>query len=761
MTIPMLEPGRHLLDSLLDRQRKSWLDGQGATIEALLGESGIEPSNDALLDLVYNEIVVREELGERPTLDDYVQRFPHLREDLELHFEIHHAVHAGVLAEPPHGRNGCHRAALDGIAPELSLQDYELIGELGQGGMGVVYKARHLRLNRHVALKMFRPGRPPTPREVLRFQTEAEAIARLQHPNIVQIFEIGRWEDLPWLALELAEQGTLAQKLQRMPLDPSSAAQLVETLARAMHYAHQQHIIHRDLKPANVLFTRDGTPKITDFGLAKLIEEDGDSPRDATHTGEPLGTPRYMSPEQAAGKQDSITPATDVYALGTLLYECMTGQAPFVATSVVETLDKIRSQEPLPPRRLQPAIPRDLETISLNCLHKEPRRRYASAGALAEDLRRFALGEPILARPTPAWERAWKWCRRRPTHAALTGVGLLLMLAGITFALVHSAMERARLATTRDEVSRLMKEGQNALLRQDADQAQARFQAAWMLVHGEPALQEDQTHVAGWLDHSRRAVSQHRWKQRVPPREYDSLRDEALFLSLLLHPDKQEGLRAARLAIDAALALTLPDDPAWRGEREQLIALDAELYCWEGATERALQRLADAGEPASRLVHERRAHYLDVLDRKAEGDQARKRAEQFPLEKSETLFLQGMDRLRRKDYAEAVRDFEQVLDAEPEHFSARLFQAACYLQQKQPTVAKVALTACIAQRPRFGWSFLLRGQAHLQEGDCAAATQDFERALNLNPGEPLRLALLTHLGLAHLQQHANKPPVPR
>jgi tetratricopeptide (TPR) repeat protein/tRNA A-37 threonylcarbamoyl transferase component Bud32 len=757
----MPEPERHLLDSLLDRQRQSWLDGQGTAIEDLLKEPGLEVGNDALLDLVYNEIVVREEQGERLSLEPYVQRFPHLREDLEVHFEIHRAVHAGLLTDPPPGRNGCHGPRVNGHAEESSLRDYELVGELGQGGMGVVYKARHVRLNRHVALKMFRPGRVPSPREVLRFQTEAEAIARLQHPNIVQIFEIGQWEGLPCLVLELAEQGTLAQKLQRMPLDPRSAAELVETLARAMHYAHQQHIIHRDLKPANVLFTRDGTPKITDFGLAKLVEEDGESPRDATRTGEPLGTPRYMAPEQAAGKQDGITPATDVYALGTLLYECLTGQAPFLATSVVETLERIRAQEPLSPRRLQPAIPRDLEIICLNCLHKEPGRRYASARALAEDLRRFALGEPILARPTPYWERAWKWCRRRPTHAALAAVGIFLIFAATALALVHGAMERARLAATRGEVARLMKEGQDALLRQDVDQAQARFQAAWMLVQGERALQEEQTHVAGWLDHSRRAVSQHRWRQRIPPREYDSLRDEALFLSLLLYPDQQEGVRVARLAIDAALALTLPDDPVWRGERERLIVLDADLYLWGGAAEQALKRLADAAEPFSRLVHERRANYLDVLGRKTEAVQARQRAEQFPQEKSEVLFLRGIDHLRHKEFAEAAREFEQVLDEEPEHFTARLFQAACYLQQQQPTVAKVALTACIAQRPPFGWSFLLRGQAHLQEGNCAAATQDFERALNLNPGEPLRLALLTHLGLAHLQQQAKKLPAPQ
>jgi len=308
------------------------------------------------------------------------------------------------------------------------LADYEILSVLGQGGMGIVYKARHRRLKRLVALKMFQPGRFPSERELARFRTEAETVARLQHPNIVQIFEVGQANGLPFLALELAENGTLAQKLQNLPFAPRAAAELVEILARAIQHAHEQHIIHRDLKPANVLFARDGTAKITDFGLAKVLEHDLDG-RDATRSGEPIGTPRYMAPEQAAGQGDQIGPATDVYALGTLLYEALTGQVPFVSASVVETMQKIRQDEPLPPRRLQPSIPRDLETICLNCLHKAPQRRYASALALGETCADSCNESRFLpagrrpgnacgcgagaVRPRPPWSLcASSWCSR-------------------------------------------------------------------------------------------------------------------------------------------------------------------------------------------------------------------------------------------------------------------------------------------------------------------------------------------------------------
>ena len=335
---------------------------------------------------------------------------------------------------------------------------------------------------------MFQPGRRPSTRELARFHAEAEAIARLHHANIVQIFEIGQAHGKPYLALEWVEKGTLQQKLQDMPYMPRAAAELIETLALAIQHAHENHVVHRDLKPANVLFAADGTPKITDFGLAKILAAQDDQPQEATRSGEPVGTPRYMSPEQAAGKPDQIGPATDVYALGTMLYECMTGNVPFMSASVIDTVDKIRYEEPVPPRRLQRAIPRDLETICLNCLHKVPARRYASALALAADLRRFLQGEPIQARRTSAWERAWMWCRRRPAVATLLAASAGFVIGGLILFIIREHAERQRIAALRMEVAALMQAGQTALINGDGRVAKERFQDALAKVQAEPAL---------------------------------------------------------------------------------------------------------------------------------------------------------------------------------------------------------------------------------------------------------------------------------
>jgi tetratricopeptide (TPR) repeat protein len=299
--------------------------------------------------------------------------------------------------------------------------------------MGVVYKARQVSLNRLVALKMIRSGVLASGGELARFRTEAEAVARLRHPNIVGIYEIGEVDGRPFFSLEYAEGGSLSARLADTALTPPQAARLVEALAGAMQAAHSAGVVHRDLKPGNILLTADGTPKITDFGLAKLLG--GDSGR--TESGAILGTPSYMAPEQARGqsRDAAVGPAADVWALGALLYETLTGRPPFRGPSVLETLDQVRLQEPVPPTRLQPRTPRDLEVITLKCLEKDPARRYASAGELAEDLRRFLAGEPIRARPTPRWERLWKWARRRPAAAALVVVIALaaLSLLGLNF----------------------------------------------------------------------------------------------------------------------------------------------------------------------------------------------------------------------------------------------------------------------------------------------------------------------------------------
>jgi serine/threonine-protein kinase len=302
--------------------------------------------------------------------------------------------------------------------------------------------------------------------ELTRFRREAEAVARLQHPNIVQVHEVGEAAGGPFFSMEFVAGGTLVQRLAGTPQPARAAAALVETLARAIHAAHQQGIIHRDLKPANVLLTADGTPKISDFGLAKRLVTADTPPGEAgpTRTGEILGTPSYMAPEQATGRAAVITPATDVYALGAILYECLTGRPPFLAETPLETVLQVQLQEPVPPRRLQPKVPKDLETICLKCLHKEPHRRYADADGLAEDLRRFQAGETIRARPVGPLGRLGRWCRRRPLVASLlAGVALLVAghLATLSYQMVearHRAAETQRQLELVEESYRLAKQ---------------------------------------------------------------------------------------------------------------------------------------------------------------------------------------------------------------------------------------------------------------------------------------------------------------
>ena len=355
--------------------------------------------------------------------------------------------------------------------------DYELLEEIARGGMGVVYKARQISLNRIVALKMILAGQLASEDDVKRFHTEAEAAANLDHPGIVPIYEVGQHEGQHYFSMGFVEGSSLAAKIADGPLNAGEAAQLVKAVAEAVQYAHDKGVIHRDLKPANVLLQKDEggrrkaeessssssfiphpssfLPRITDFGLAKKVGGEDH----LTTSGQVLGTPSYMPPEQAAGKVDEVGPASDVYALGEILYALLTGRPPFQAANPLDTLMQVLERDPVPPRTLNPRIRRDLETIALRCLEKDPRRRYASAQELADELERFLNGEPILARPIGAAHRAWRWCKRRPMVAGL-GAALIILLLFLGVAGPLVAVRQTRLAARESEARKTAQESQ-------------------------------------------------------------------------------------------------------------------------------------------------------------------------------------------------------------------------------------------------------------------------------------------------------------
>jgi serine/threonine protein kinase/tetratricopeptide (TPR) repeat protein len=644
-----------------------------------------------------------------------------------------------------------------------TLPGYAILDVLGRGGMGVVYKAMQAGLNRLVALKMILSGPHAGPQELERFRREAEALARLDHPNIVQIYQVGEHDGRPFFSLELCAGGTLADALKGTPQPSREAAALLESLARAVHAAHEVGIVHRDLKPANVLLTRGGTPKVSDFGLAKRLDHEGGH----TPSGAVVGTPSYMAPEQAQGKTREVGPLADVYALGAVLYELLTGRPPFVGETPTDTLLQVLADDPLPPRRLQPKVPADLDTICLKCLEKGPARRYPSALALADDLRRFLNREPIRARPSSFRERGVKWLRRHPLVAlvwATSAASLLLLVGG---ALVyadsqkqkaqvaqHELSEQRRLNELRAAVEGSLHRGREALLRSDWESARVELTSARDRCGPEAELAELKAQAASELGQiDRRRADEGRF-QLFTRRWHEAMFHATLFAGHLDFSRNLEATRAAAREALAAFGVTADNDsaPAVEGAFfDESRKADVQTGCYElllvqaeaeaqplpgqgdeerrAAAARALRTLDRAARLGGGgfVYHLRRARYLAQA-----GDAAARREEELaaasPPVSAADYFLLGDEHFRRGDLAAATAAFEKAHRLQPHDFWAQYFLGVCQLMDGALKEGVASLTDSLDRQADFPWGHLLRGFGHGELGARAQVAGDREGA---------------------------------
>ena len=717
---------------------------------------------------------------------------------------------------------------ISGTLEGVTVPGYDILAELGRGGMGVVYKARHRRLQRMVALKMVLAGAHVGRAGLARFRAEAEAVAKLVHPNIVQIFETGEHEGRPFFSLEYVEGGSLDQRIIKSPASPRGAAQFVETLARTMEVAHQRGIIHRDLKPANILlanvdsqssmiryretdsssmpedhWTRNTVPKIADFGLAKRTDDDSSQ----TQSGAILGTPSYMAPEQAGGKTREIGPAVDIYALGAILYELLVGRPPFKAGNPIDTVRQVIEQEPVPPRQLEPRVPYDLETICLKCLEKDPARRFTTAVALADDLRRFVLGDPILARPTPPWERVWKWGKRRPATVALLAVIPVAFASIVLFVFWHNvslrgqldvalaqerrarqreldALQEHRLLLVRQEGQKLFDSARVAVAAGDWSNARLDLEKALTTIGDGPRLEELKEPATALLKQveQKLGVETDRRASEARFQQFGTKRDEAQFLgTLYTGMDLAANLEAARTAVHQALAvygvlesevanpkldayLSDPQKAEVLGDCYQLLLILAETEAQSASAGKpadkephlkkalgVLEQARQLGTP-SRAFHLRRARYLNMLGDRASSAQAEAAAGSAALDLVLDHFLMADELYRCEKFGEAIKEFDQVLERKPGHFWAQYLNAICLLRQGRPAEARALLSACLADRSDFVWLYLLRGFAQEELQAWAAADADFHKASQLPLDDNARYVLAVNRGVLRVRQ---------
>jgi tetratricopeptide (TPR) repeat protein len=774
-----------------------------------------EPTQSVHVDERLDELVAAfleaGEAGQAPDRQQWLADYPELADFLADHEAVRCWTRpmAQALGTPVGGIKGPYltiagEAGRHGPAPAAvpTIDNYELLGEIASGGMGIVYRARQRSLNRIVAVKVLRNDAAASLADLQRFRSESETVAALDHPHIVPIYEVGLHDGQPFFSMKLIEGGSLAQHLPRFTADPSAAAPpLVELAARAVHHAHQRGILHRDLKPSNILLDAAGEPHITDFGLAKRVSAD----TSITQPGVIVGTPSYMAPEQAQGRK-GLSVAADIYSLGAVLYALLTGQPPFQGESALDVLLAVIGNEPKRPRKINPQVAADLETICLKCLQKDPGQRYASAADLADDLRRYQKREPLQARPAGRWERALKWSRRHPAAALLAAVSVVAALglfAGVLFyalyqderarsaeqQLQQEVSERQRLGQVRSQAQAALLAGQDAGARQDWHGARLQLSRVLDLVGGASPLDDLKAPAARLLARADQKLAALAAREAAAQRyqRFQELRGRVLLHSSQVSGlDRDANLRICRQAAAEALALfgrsravSSPGTAALLPREKQeldegyyellLLLAEATAQPLPGEdpvrqAEQALRTLEQATQlrPPTRAYHLRRANYLTQRHDSEAAAQARRLAESLPPTAAVDHFLLGDERYQRRDLPQALQHFYDALVAEPRHFWAQFMAGVCYLQLQRHVEARIALTACQQARPDFVWIYLLRGFSHTELGAAGrppaaalhfqAAEADFAKAKQLEHDTDAAYALLVNRGVLRLRQ---------
>ncbi|NBY03172.1 MAG: serine/threonine-protein kinase, partial [Planctomycetes bacterium] len=664
-----------------------------------------------------------------------------------------------------------------------NVPGYDILGELGRGGMGVVYRAKQRGLGRMVALKMILGGANVNPEDVARFELEARAVGSMTHPNIVQVYEVSEFNGAPFFSLEFVDGGPLDSKLKSEPQPAEWCAKMMLQLSRGMAYAHSKQIIHRDLKPANVLVTKDGIGKIADFGLAKKMDADDGK----TRAGSIMGTPSYMPPEQASGETADIGPLADIYSLGAMFYEFLTGKPPFRGTTLLQTLEDVRNKEPIAPNVLVASVPLDLQTICLKCLEKDKAKRYPTADELADDIERFIKGEPILARPVSVYTKTLKWAKRNQAKAALIAVSAVAAVAiflGSIFVMVlakkaeASAKNEEILAKkelARDqaialELDGIRNETTPALISAKTLFDEKKFEEAKDILVKVVAKTSGKDLLKEIYDPSNALLMQTeaRIKATSDIDNFAKHYDEAFFHSADTMGNRTEAREnsiseaAKGLALvgvnyieDKKYELKLPDHLS--GAEKELLkdeALELAIIIArrnamplpdisaEELKKRSLESLEIMEKTLgfakeNHIFHLIKGDLLKTLSQFPEAQAEFQKAKAIaPVRASEFFFL-GLGAFNQNDYAAAQEFFEKSLRKDPEMFWSNFLTAVCQVRQEQWGAARASLTSCIATRPNLGPAYLvrgivdgkiMRGKTSTSESDYSEALEDFRKA---------------------------------